>query len=102
MDEQPAAGEATCQRQPSEAVVTFPPHVPAPLNDAELVGELERLHQSRVDTLRHGASHALAQSTARIEALEAEYLRRHPARELLASRLRHPLHGGERERVSGR
>ena len=70
MDGQPAPGEAMCQRQPSEAVMTFPPHVPAPLNDAELVGELERLHQARVDTL--------------------------------ASRLRHPLHGGEREWVSGR
>jgi len=75
--------------------MTIPPHVPAPLSDTELIGELERLHETRVDTLRHGSSHALAHSTAQIQALEADYLRRHPAREVLPSRLRHPLHAGQ-------
>jgi len=74
--------------------MTIPAHVPAPLDDVQLLSELERLHSSRVDTLRHGTDHALAESTRQIAALESEYLRRHPAREVLASRLRHPLHGG--------
>jgi hypothetical protein len=76
--------------------MTLPAHVPPPLNDAELVSEMERLHAARVDTLRHGADAAVANSAAEIAALESEYLRRHPDREISASRLRHPL----RERTS--
>jgi hypothetical protein len=73
--------------------MTLPIHTSPPLNDVELVDELERLHAKRVDTLRHGADAALTNSTAQIAALESEYLRRHPAREVIASRLRHPLQG---------
>ena len=63
---------------------------PAELSDERLVHELETLHARRVETLRHGSDDALAASTRRTDALEAEYLRRHPQREVDPARLRPP------------
>jgi hypothetical protein len=58
------------------------------LLDDELVAELSQLLATRIDTLRHGSTTALANSTARMEELEAEYVHRHPQREVSTDRLR--------------
>jgi hypothetical protein len=58
------------------------------LPDDELIRALESLHRTRTETLRHGADQALAAHTARMNALEAEYVRRHPAREVDPDRTR--------------
>lgn len=61
---------------------------PAELSDADLVRQLESLHRTRHDTLLHGSAQALAEHSARTREMEAEYLRRHPDREVDPERLR--------------
>ncbi|MDQ1676499.1 MAG: hypothetical protein QOC93_1643 [Actinomycetota bacterium] len=58
------------------------------LADEELFAELGHLHQTRLDTLRHGSDDALANHTARVRELEEEYRRRYPGREVDPDRLR--------------
>jgi hypothetical protein len=63
--------------------------VPGPeLNDDDLLRELAELHRTRHDTLRHGSDQALMHHGQRLVELEAEYLRRYPAREVDPERLR--------------
>lgn len=70
--------------------------VPAPeLSEDDLLRELEQLHETRMNTLRHGSDAALENSTRRIDELEQEYLRRFPQREVDTDRLR----SGARERT---
>jgi hypothetical protein len=66
------------------------PHgVPAEqLTDEDLVRELEQLHRTRADTLRHATDSALATHEARSAELEAEYVRRWPDREVDPARTR--------------
>jgi hypothetical protein len=61
---------------------------PSDLSDEELFRELGSLHETRNDTLRHGAEAALDNHTRRMVELETEYLRRFPRREVDPSRLR--------------
>jgi hypothetical protein len=60
----------------------------AVLADEDLVRELEQLHRTRADTLRHGSDSALATHDARTDELEAEYVRRWPDREVDPARTR--------------
>ncbi|HZN19133.1 MAG TPA: DUF6158 family protein [Micromonosporaceae bacterium] len=55
---------------------------PAELSDENLLREVESLHRTRTDALRHGPEPALAQHDRRTAELEAEYLRRFPDREV--------------------
>ncbi|MDQ1629921.1 MAG: hypothetical protein QOI54_3665 [Actinomycetota bacterium] len=64
------------------------------LSDDDLLRELEQLHSTRNTTLRHGSEAALDAHTHRQGALEQEYLRRFPGREVDPERLR----AGARER----
>lgn len=66
----------------------------ADLPTADLLREMESLHETRGTTLRHGSADALAAHTQRMSALEQEYLRRFPEREVDPQRLRE----GARER----
>jgi Family of unknown function (DUF6158) len=61
---------------------------PAALTDEDVIRELQSLHRTRLDTLRHGSDPALANHLRRTAELETEYLARHPGREVEASRLR--------------
>ncbi|MEH1056370.1 DUF6158 family protein [Micromonospora sp. CPCC 206171] len=61
---------------------------PAELSDEDLIRELQSLHRTRLDTLRHAADSALAHHLRRTAELETEYLARHPGREVDPSRLR--------------
>jgi hypothetical protein len=67
---------------------------PADLDERQLVRELENLHRTRHETLLFGSDDALAAHSGRMTALEAEYLRRHPERQVAAGRTR----AGARER----
>lgn len=58
------------------------------LADDDLERELEHLHQTRHEVFLHGSQQALAHHTQRTDALEREYLRRHPQREIDPDRLR--------------
>jgi hypothetical protein len=58
------------------------------LTDDDLLRELEDLHRTRHDTLRHGSDDALEMHDERMTELEAEYLRRFPEREVDPQRLR--------------
>lgn len=62
---------------------------PGALADEDLLRELESLHNTRNDTLRHGSDAALENHNRRLAELEGEYLRRRPAREVDPERLRH-------------
>jgi hypothetical protein len=55
---------------------------PDELSIDELLRELAHLHETRNETFRHGSAHALNEHTTRTAALEAEYLRRFPRREV--------------------
>lgn len=66
----------------------------AALSHRDLLRELEHLHQTRHDTLRHGSDQALLHHDTRMAELEGEYLRRFPQREIDPERLR----SGARER----
>jgi len=58
------------------------------LDDEALLRELDTLARTRVETLRHGSDEAWAHHRSRTDALEAEYLRRRPHREVEPGRLR--------------
>lgn len=58
------------------------------LEEADLVRELGHLHETRNRTFLHGSPDALEAHSRRTEALEAEYLRRHPDRDVDAGRTR--------------
>jgi hypothetical protein len=61
---------------------------PADLDEPQLMRELETLHRTRHETLLHGSAAALAAHTGRMTALETEYLRRYPDRQVAAGRTR--------------
>lgn len=61
---------------------------PAELADEDLIREMQSLHRTRLDTLRHATDSALANHLRRTAELETEYLARHPGREVDPSRLR--------------
>lgn len=67
---------------------------PTKLDEQRLMHELESIHRTRHETLLHGSSAALAAHNARMAALEGEYLRRHPLRQVTSERTRE----GARER----
>ncbi|NHC45377.1 DUF6158 family protein [Motilibacter aurantiacus] len=67
------------------------------LEEQDLLRELAHLHETRTETLRHGSDDALSAHTERTAELEAEYLRRHPEREVDPARLR----SGARARDAG-
>ncbi|MDP9417756.1 MAG: DUF6158 family protein [Actinomycetota bacterium] len=67
---------------------------PAELAEEDLVRELESLHRTRHQTFLHGSNDALLAHTNRVAALEQEYLRRHPERNVDPGRTRE----GARER----
>ena len=72
-----------------------PAGVPAAeLDDTDLLRELGQLHETRNDTFLHGSDDALQHHSTRMTELEAEYLRRHPERQIDPERLR----SGARER----
>jgi len=56
------------------------------LSDEDLTREMQSVHRTRDDTLRHGPDAALSQHSERMAELEAEYLRRNPDREVTRSR----------------
>jgi hypothetical protein len=60
----------------------------AELSEDDLLRELDSLHRTRHDTLLHGPTEALVTHTERTLALEDEYLRRHPERQIDPQRLR--------------
>jgi hypothetical protein len=60
---------------------------PAGLADDDLFRELASLYRTRLLTLRHGPEAALANHLRRTGELEAEYLSRHPDREVDPARL---------------
>ena len=60
----------------------------AELGDDDLRRELAHLHETRHETFLHGSDSALTAHTHRMEALEQEYLRRNPRREVDSDRLR--------------
>jgi hypothetical protein len=59
---------------------------PADLDDDRLLTELESIHRTRHDTFLHGTPEALVTHGERMQALEDEYLRRYPQREVWAER----------------
>ncbi|WP_319463249.1 DUF6158 family protein [Micromonospora sp. RTP1Z1] len=61
---------------------------PSELGDEDLIREMQSLHRTRLDTLRHAADSALANHLRRTAELETEYLARHPGREVDPGRLR--------------
>lgn len=61
---------------------------PVELADDDLLREMNSLHRTRLDTLRHGTDAALANHLRRTADLETEYLTRHPGREIDPARLR--------------
>ncbi|MDG4863163.1 DUF6158 family protein [Streptomyces sp. T-3] len=61
---------------------------PRHLDDQELAKELETIHRTRHDTLLHGSNDALRTHNERMAALEGEYLRRHPRRQVSGGRTR--------------
>lgn len=69
-----------------------PPEV---LNDEELQRELATLHRMRHETFLHAGRSALETHTDRTEALENEYLRRFPERDIDEQRTR----SGARQRA---
>ena len=68
---------------------------PAALAEADLVRELSHLHATRHETFLHAPVDALAEHTSRTVALETEWVRRHPEREVDLNRTR----DGARSRV---
>ena len=61
---------------------------PSKLSEQDLRRELEHVHSTRHETFLHGSHDALDAHTWRTAELEAEFLRRFPAREVDPSRLR--------------
>ncbi|MDP9395707.1 MAG: DUF6158 family protein [Actinomycetota bacterium] len=67
---------------------------PAELTDEDLFRELANLHRMRHETFLHGSDDALSAHTRRMLALEEEYTRRNPGRQVDPERTRE----GARER----
>lgn len=64
-------------------------NVPATnLSDNELLSEMNYVHRTRHDALRHAPTSALRTHLERTAELETEYLRRFPAREVDPARTR--------------
>jgi Family of unknown function (DUF6158) len=61
---------------------------PSQLSEQDLRRELEHVHATRHETFLHGSRDALDVHSWRTAELEAEYLRRFPAREVDPGRLR--------------
>jgi hypothetical protein len=61
---------------------------PGELTGDDLMRELGHLYETRLDALRHASDQALDEHTHRTAQLEAEYLRRHPDREIDPERMR--------------
>jgi hypothetical protein len=61
---------------------------PGELTGDDLMRELGHLYETRLDALRHASDQALDEHTRRTAQFEAEYLRRHPDREIDPERLR--------------
>ena len=61
---------------------------PSKLSEQDLRRELEHVHSTRHETFLHGSHDALDAHSWRTAELEAEYLRRFPAREVDPARLR--------------
>jgi hypothetical protein len=61
---------------------------PQQLDEDSLLEELERVHDTRNATFRHGSDDALETHDRRTRELETEYLRRHPQREVDPARTR--------------
>ncbi len=66
----------------------------ADLSNDDLLREMGHIHATRTDTIRHGSESAMESHSSRMAALEQEYLRRFPDREVDPERLRE----GARER----
>ena len=64
------------------------------LDQDDLLRELEHLHATRNETLRHGSPDSLHAHSARMRELEDDYLRRFPEREVDPARMR----AGSRQR----
>lgn len=60
----------------------------AELGEEDLLRELGHLHETRHTTFLHGSADALDAHTRRTSDLEAEYVRRHPERQVDPDRLR--------------
>ena len=69
---------------------------PTELGDEDLLRELTHLHETRNATFLHGSDDALSAHTERTQALEGEFVRRHPLRDVESGRTR----SGARERDS--
>lgn len=83
---QEEASEALAQLRATSA---FAAGVPATsLSSADLTRELRHLHATRSDALWHASPQALTHHDERTAELEAEYLRRFPARDIDPRRLR--------------
>ena len=65
----------------------------ADLEEADLLRELAHLHETRHETFLHGSPDALDAHTGRTGELEAEYLNRHPERDVDPRRLRSGARG---------
>lgn len=88
-------------RKSARSLIT-PPRIPLPwrrggtaggvpareLSEVDLLRELEHLHATRNEAVRHAPDDALANHTDRMSELEAEYVRRFPRREIDPHRLR--------------
>ncbi len=59
---------------------------PSALSEDDLLRHLGSLHRTRLDALRRASRRALVTHLARTGELEVEYLRRHPGREVDATR----------------
>jgi hypothetical protein len=68
---------------------------PEDLAEDDLLRELASLHRTRHETFLHASPQALWHHTERTAELEAEYVRRHPEREIEIDRLR----SGARQRT---
>jgi hypothetical protein len=77
----PLAGTAPVVTQPDDRL-GLQGIDPADLDDERLLGELESIHRTRHDTLLHGTMASLAHHSDRMAALETEYLRRFPLRDV--------------------
>lgn len=73
-----------------EERVSVPPHgvAPSDLKEEDLLRELNHLHVTRHGTFLHASDDALGMHTRRTAELEAEYVRRHPERQVDPARLR--------------
>src|SRR6478735_7940880 len=58
------------------------------LSEQDLLRELAHLHETRHETFLHGSDDALGTHYRRTLELEAEYVRRHPGRDIDPDRLR--------------